>query len=420
MADIINLLSGMHPDSELGELRRHRPEAVWQTQWAFEALLAPDNPGTFSYGERYAIATYIAGVHQVDSATTFYAELMLDDAPATLRDAILAAVGRGLSAGPYGSYLEPGLAAEADPGGVVLHDVTALGERLAAALDVAHLLVFHPRDTRPKVLGHLSAAGWNADDAVTLVQLVGFLSYQLRVIHGLQVLGGQGRMAGEPVRSPGWSADWELNGRGFEITTYPGLLRPEKFVSQLLGWRPWVTPVKKRDLTAEELSALGKERAGLHYFRVMARSPQVVSAYILAQDDLFTNPEGGVSRAERELAATVTSRVNGCVVCVSMHASIAIAESGRAAEMERLLSEGAEADLGDERWNAIAAAAARLTCTPMQFGPPQVACLRETGLDELAILDVINCAAYFNWANRLMLALGEAQESGATREKHGS
>ena len=31
----------------------------------------------------------------------------------------------------------------------------------------------------------------------------------------------------------------------------------------------------------------------------------------------------------------------------------------------------------------------------------------KAGLDDLAILDVINAAAFFNWANRLMLSLGE-------------
>ena len=33
--------------------------------------------------------------------------------------------------------------------------------------------------------------------------------------------------------------------------------------------------------------------------------------------------------------------------------------------------------------------------------------LRRAGLDDLAIADVIHAAAFFNWANRLMLSLGE-------------
>jgi hypothetical protein len=36
-----------------------------------------------------------------------------------------------------------------------------------------------------------------------------------------------------------------------------------------------------------------------------------------------------------------------------------------------------------------------------------IARLRSEGLNDLEIADVIHCAAFFNWANRLMLSLGE-------------
>ena len=53
------------------------------------------------------------------------------------------------------------------------------------------------------------------------------------------------------------------------------------------------------------------------------------------------------------------------------------------------------------------AASVALTATPMAFGPEHVDRLRRSGLDDLAIADVIQAAAFFNWANRLMLSLGE-------------
>ena len=64
------------------------------------------------------------------------------------------------------------------------------------------------------------------------------------------------------------------------------------------------------------------------------------------------------------------------------------------------------ADLG-ERWNAIVSAAVALSATPIAFGPDHVLRLRQAGLDDPAIADLINAAAFFNWANRLMLSLGE-------------
>jgi uncharacterized peroxidase-related enzyme len=68
------------------------------------------------------------------------------------------------------------------------------------------------------------------------------------------------------------------------------------------------------------------------------------------------------------------------------------------------------ADLG-ERWNAIVAAAVALSATPIAFGPQHVERLRRAGLDDLAIADVVHAAAFFNWANRLMLSLGEPASS---------
>ena len=73
--------------------------------------------------------------------------------------------------------------------------------------------------------------------------------------------------------------------------------------------------------------------------------------------------------------------------------------------MQRLLDAGVGVKL-DPRWDAVVAAAAALTATPSTFGDTHVAALRDAGLDDAEIVDVINAAAFFNWANRLMLSLG--------------
>ena len=52
------------------------------------------------------------------------------------------------------------------------------------------------------------------------------------------------------------------------------------------------------------------------------------------------------------------------------------------------------------------AAAAALTATPLAFDATHVEALRAAGLDELEIADVVHGAAFFNWANRLMLSIG--------------
>ena len=106
------------------------------------------------------------------------------------------------------------------------------------------------------------------------------------------------------------------------------------------------------------------------------------------------------------MSALAASRFNGCIFCASVHARFAAHHSKRQADVQRLLDEGVEADI-DARWDAIVDASVALSTTPPRFGAEHVARLRDAGFDDLAIADVIHGAAFFNWANRLMLSLGE-------------
>ena len=103
------------------------------------------------------------------------------------------------------------------------------------------------------------------------------------------------------------------------------------------------------------------------------------------------------------------SRSNGCIYCASVHARFATTFSKRHDDVQRLLDEGVAADI-DPLWTAIIAASVALTATPIAFGPQHVATLRGLGLGDLAIADLIHSAAFFNWANRLMLSLGEPEQ----------
>lgn len=152
------------------------------------------------------------------------------------------------------------------------------------------------------------------------------------------------------------------------VTDHPELARPDRFTQEGLGWVPLLAPVAEDDLTAEQHDALIQPaRAKMPYFRLLARDPAALRASTLTDLDIF-NTSGGVGRAERELAAAATSRRNGCVFCASVHAAAATRESGRGDDVQRLLDEGVEADLGDERWNAVVAASVSLAETPLAFG----------------------------------------------------
>ena len=188
--------------------------------------------------------------------------------------------------------------------------------------------------------------------------------------------------------------------------TPPPHTEPVVFTRDMLDWLPWLEPMAEADMTERHLASLvDTARVKSPYFRLLARDPDVLEARTRTDKDIFYNPEAGLPRAERELAAAATSRLNGCIYCASVHARFAATYSKRVDDVQRLLDEGVDAKL-DERWEAIVAASVALTTIPMTFGKEHVERLRKAGLDDAAIADLIGAASFFNWANRLMLSLG--------------
>ena len=188
--------------------------------------------------------------------------------------------------------------------------------------------------------------------------------------------------------------------------TPPPHTEPAVFTRDMLDWLPWLEPMAEADMTEHHIRSLvDAARVKSPYFRLLARDPDVLEARTRTDKDIFYNPEAGLPRAERELAAATTSRLNGCIYCASVHARFAATYSKRVDDVQRLLDEGVEAKL-DERWEAIVAASVALTALPMTFGKDHVERLRAVGLDDAAIADLIGAASFFNWANRLMLSLG--------------
>jgi CMD domain protein len=108
--------------------------------------------------------------------------------------AVTDAVELGRGAGPYGSFGGE-LVSESQVGPELIltpHLVDALDVRLTAALQHAHMLALHPRDSARERLQPLVDAGWSADGIVTLSQLVSFLAFQVRIVAGLAVLAAEG------------------------------------------------------------------------------------------------------------------------------------------------------------------------------------------------------------------------------------
>jgi alkylhydroperoxidase domain protein len=191
------------------------------------------------------------------------------------------------------------------------------------------------------------------------------------------------------------------------ILIHAGNQEPAAFTQAELDWLPWLEPLSIDQLTDRHWAGLvDASRSKSPYFMLLARDPEILEARTKTDKDIFYNTTAGLPRAERELSAAATSRSNGCIYCASVHARFATQFSKRRAEIERLLGEGVDVDI-DPRWNAVIAASVALTATPSEFDSEQIELLQDAGLDDLEILDVIHGSAFFNWANRLMLSLGE-------------
>ena len=190
--DIIDTLAGIEPGSALDAIRARRLQARENAQKSYVSLFEPIDASDFSLAERAAVAAFVTGLHGESPVAAFYREKLAANADgARLLEAIGAEIARGRTSGPYGSYPAGPLSVENTAGliyRVSAERKSALGPRLVAALEHAHLLVFRPRDAAASDLKALLAASWAATGIVTFSQLVAFLSFQLRVVSGLRTL----------------------------------------------------------------------------------------------------------------------------------------------------------------------------------------------------------------------------------------
>lgn len=187
--DIVDRIVGVTP--ELDALRHRRPVTRDQLQASFDALFAPVSDAEVSRAEREIVAAFATALVGADDPTAAFYAARAQEADAERSAVALAEAASAAVAGPFGAYTELGLQSENTDGVRYTPSdaaVAALGERLAAALAHAHLLVLRPREASGDDLGRLVEAGWSADGIVTLSQLVSFLAFQQRVVTGLKVL----------------------------------------------------------------------------------------------------------------------------------------------------------------------------------------------------------------------------------------
>jgi alkylhydroperoxidase domain protein/CMD domain protein len=382
--DVISALAGVAPGSALDTLRAERPEAMSHAQASYEAIFDPATVRGVSIVERLAIALRVATLHAASGVADHYrARLAASGADATTIKAA------GLDGGRF-----PRLEFE-------------LPARLQAMLRHADMLSTRPVEASPADMQALADAGLSPTEIVTASQVVGFLSFQIRVIAALRLIGGT--PGGHLAPSAGVAGAAPTGAAATVIPPVAGIKRPTAFTVEQLEWTPWIQPIDLADADEVQAQALEGTRGNSPYFRLLARDAKVLLERTATDRGIFYT-HGGAPRADRELSAAAASRLNGCIYCASVHARLASQLSKRVDDVDRLLDRGVDdipgLGLGD-RWTAVVDFAVALSATPPRATAAHVERLRALGLAELEILDVAQAASFFAWANRLMLSLGE-------------
>lgn len=185
-------------------------------------------------------------------------------------------------------------------------------------------------------------------------------------------------------------------------------IRIAGFTNEVLGWKAWLPTVGLAQANPEQMAVLEESHPQAKvsdYYMTLIHQPEILRQRSLAFNAIMYAP-GGLSRAERELASAVVSRINHCVYCCSVHAQRFEQLAKRNDVIAQVFADPATAGT-TPRERAIVQFSIDLTLEPASIGAEQINTLREHGLEEGPILDLIHAISIFAWANRLMLNLGE-------------
>lgn len=378
LADVVDACVPLVPGQATHAVRHGRAKVVAATQASHDGLFSPAVQG-ISVHERLAAALLACALSQAPSLAQHYRRML------QAHGATAAAWAAAIDAGQW-QGLQPA--------------------RLATILGYTAKLIQRPIDGDRAAVQALAQAGLSTPAIVALAQLVAFVSYQVRLVAGLQAMVAAETSPAPPQQPPAAPS---------APVMLPSPLHINGFTDEIPPWMPWLDTVDLARATDEQLAALDEMSPTARqspYFLLLAHQPEILLHRSVAFNAIMFAP-GGLSRAERELGAAVESRLNGCVYCTAVHAHRFTQLARRNDVIAQLLRQPAGAGC-DARERALVQFSARLGLQPQDLVAADVVALFAEGLAAGEVLDLVHAVALFAWANRLMLNLGEAVLPGAT------
>jgi uncharacterized peroxidase-related enzyme len=377
MTDTIDQLADLEQGSPTFNTRHEREKVALATQACEDLLLGNTLDSALSQAERLVLAAEQA---RVSGVTVLEAEYRS-------------------RAEALGAVITPELLTILDKAGALTGNA-----RMDAMLHFVRTLALNPAESDQAALLAIPATGLSLNDTVLLAQLIGFVAYQARLLVGVKAMNDMGGVADAPAAEPVEAAPF-VHPANLPPPGEP--LRRNGFTSEVLDWKAWLEVLKPETATPEQqhvLEVSHPKAKTMDFYLLLARQPQVLLERSQAFNAIMYAP-GGLSRAEREVAATAVSRSNDCVYCASVHAQRFEQLAKRNDVMAQMFDDPDTAGT-NARERAIIQASLALTRAPGSFGKQNLQPLRDAGLSDLEILDMLHSAALFGWANRLMLNLG--------------
>jgi len=126
--------------------------------------------------------------------------------------------------------------------------------------------------------------------------------------------------------------------------------------------------------------------------------------YVLLENVMSTESE--LSKAQKEMIALYSSRLNDCHYCVSSHSSV-LASLATDEEFVRSLANGSTGPL-DDKLRAVFRFAHKLTLEPGNISEADTDAMRSAGCSDQTIEDTICVVSTFAFLNRLVDGFGVA------------
>lgn len=351
---------------DLTDVMATRANILSMSAQANAAVVSPQKPGRLSHALRTALAARMARLSCVPALEAIYLETLNGLNPTSALTALA----------HYNSISED-------------------NAFLAALTDYADMVTLRPQDATRSDIQKLQQAGFTDAEVVHLAELIACVCYLSRLTLGMQALAGTLSHSMPPQ------------------TEAPSSFRATAFTVEPLEWIPYLQPVRLEDATEEQREAMKITPSNTKisdYVLTLAHDPESLAVRSPLFNAIMYGRDG-LSRAGREMGALGCSLINHCLYCASVHAQRFIQQTKRPELVETIFSEGPDACLNDEYWQPIFDFSVKLTRTPGTFSCSDVTFLRDHGLSDLEIFDLICSVGIFGWANRLMHTLGHSVSS---------